>query len=387
MAWYNSAIHAVGNVVGPAAVGLGTVEDYLTPGKGSGTLTDVGHAITSGSSTANNFGAINPFVRGSVFSVAPSPTTGGGSTTQQSQPQYQGGGDQTGGTYSQGQYYNPYTGSYTSSAPSGPSASDLAQYDLAIGQYENQLPSIDRQLGIAQGNVNTQYGQKNNELQSAYDSAHNQYNQNTTQNQQQFVSNKNQVRDTASAGLRGLLRTLGAYGGGGTDADYARNVVAQSAARQNSGAGETFGQNQQGLDTSWGTYGIQHGNEQKQLDDWRTQQLNSAEQTSLTTKQSVLNTLANLRAQRAGGNTATATQALQDANGLQTKIDSLGALNPTYTGQASVYKAPDVASYTVNPNAQVQVAQNANDSLTSPWLNSLLGKDKKQQAQQYAPAF
>lgn len=266
----------------------------------------------------------------------------------------------------------------------GPSASDLAQYDLAISQYENQLGRLPAQFDIARGNIDRQYGTSANELQSGYNQAQQQYGQNTTQNQQSYLSNKNQVRDTASAGLRGLLRTLGAYGaGGGSDQQYGTNVVATQAARQNAGAGETFGQNQQQLDSSWGNYGIQHQNERRKLEDWKTGQLQSAEQTSLSSKQSVLQQLATLRAQRAGGNTAVATNALNEANGLQSKIDSLGAMNPTYTGNTPTFQAPDAASYTVDPNAEVDVAENANESITSPYLRMLLGTDKKKQQLAY----
>lgn len=376
-------------------------------------LRDTGHALNAANNIAQygslhapsgaplnsiGMGLINtarsdPNNPATVINAANNGYNVGGSTVNQgSAPKgstvytgWQAGGDQSGGTFNQTQYYDPSTGAYTGTAPgSGPTAADLAQYDLAIGQYENQLGAVDRQLGIAHGNIDSQFGQKSNELQSGYDQAHNQYNQNTTQNQQQFVSNKNQVRDSASAGLRGLLRTLGAYGGGGTDAEYARNIVAQNAARQNSGAGETFGQNQQGLDTSINTFNIQNDNQKKQLNDWHNQQLQSADQTGLSTKQSVLNTLAQLRSQRANGTSAEATAAMQQANALQPQIDQLGAFNPSYTGTTPTYTAPDVSSYTVNPNAQVQVAQNANDSLTSPWLAALLGKDKKQSLQ---PAF
>lgn len=380
MAWYNSAVHAVGNVVGPAAVGIGTVQDYLTPGKGSGTLTDAGHAITSGTSTFNNPSAINPFARGSVFSVAPTPAA---SPTGQ-KPMYDGsvsggGGTNTDGTYNSGQYWDPGTGTYSSTPPV-----DYALLDQAIGQYEGQLGRLPDQLGIAQGNIQRQYGVSSNELQSGYDQGQNTYKQNTTQNQGQYVTNKNMINDTASSGLRGLLRTLGAYGaGGGSDAAYGRNIVATDAARQRSGAGETFGQNQQALDTSFGNFGIEHDNSKRKLEDWRTGQLNGAEQQSLSSKQSILQTLAQLRTQRAGGNTSGASAALAEAGGLQGRIDQLGAINPTYDGKAPVYTAPDAASYAVNPNATTQVAQNAQDSMTNPYLNMLLGK-KKQSLQ---PAF
>lgn len=264
---------------------------------------------------------------------------------------------------------------------SGTTSSDTAQYDQAIGQYQGQLDRLPAQLAIAQGNVNTQATTKGNELQSAYNQAQNTYNQNSGQNSQQYVTNKNQINDTASAGLRGLLRTLGAYGaGGGSDAQFvAPNAVASKAAQDRAGAGQNFGQNQQQLDTSFGNYGIDYGNQKKQLDDWKQQQLNSAEQSSLSSKQSILQQLAQLRSQRDGGSTASAQPYLDQASALQPQIDQLGAFNPTYNGTTPVYNAPSVASYTADPNATTQVDQSGSAGGISPYLQMLLGKNKKQQ--------
>jgi hypothetical protein len=260
-----------------------------------------------------------------------------------------------------------------------------AQYDQAISQYSSLLNNLQNQLGIAQGNVNTQYGQKSNELQSAFDQAKANYGQNTGQNQQQYRSNKNQIQDTASAGLRGLLRTLGAYGAGGSsDALYtAPGAVATQAAQQRAGAGDTFGQNQQNLDTTWNQYAAGADNQKRQLEDWRTGQLNQAQQSSLSNKQSILQKLADLRAQRAGGNTAEATAAMNEANGLQGRIDQLGAFNPTYTGTTPTYTAPSIASYNVDPNATTQVADATADGTPGSYLQMLLGNKKNSKQ----PAF
>lgn len=282
---------------------------------------------------------------------------------------------------------------YSSGGGSGGSSSydpaQIAQFDQGISQYEQQLNRLPTQLGIAQGNINRQFSTSQNELKSGFNQAQNTYNTNTNQNQQQYVTNKNQINDTASAGLRGLLRTLGAYGaGGGSDANYvAPGAVATQASQQRSGAGETFGQNQQGLDTSWGNFGIDYSNQERKLNDWRTQQLNNAESTSLGSKQTLLSKLAELRASRAaaaGGNpTASAQPFLDQINSLQGTIDQLGVLNPTYNGTTPVYNAPDVSSYLVDPNATVQTNQSAMDSVASPYLQMLLGKKRENQARQF----
>lgn len=351
---------------------LNTIAKDAVKYLGTGVQGAVYNGVTNGNWTdiTPGYGAKNVITTQFANATAPSKTVPTYNTQAVPQAQVQ---SDSSTTNNSGQY-DP-----AADAAAKQTAANNAQYDLAISQYEGQLGRLPGQLGIAQGNINTQYGQKANELQSGYNQAQNTYGQNTQQNGSQYIANKNQVRDTASAGLRGLLRTLGAYGaGGGTDQQYGTGLVAQTAAKQASGAGETYGQNQQGLDTSWGNYGNQFNGEKQKLEDWKQSQLQTADQTSTSSKQSILQTLANLRAQRAGGNTAAATAAMNEANGLQSRIDQLGVMNPTYTGNTPVYNAPDVASYTVDPNAQTQVNADAQDSLTAPWLAALLGKDKKQ---------
>lgn len=87
MGFLNSAVHAVGNVVGPALVGAGTAYDYLTPGTGTSKATNTGKAITNPNVTYSNPFASLPGGSGSGFSYGPAP--GGGS-----QPGGQAGGGQ-----------------------------------------------------------------------------------------------------------------------------------------------------------------------------------------------------------------------------------------------------------------------------------------------------
>lgn len=258
----------------------------------------------------------------------------------------------------------------------------IAGFDQAIGTDQNALNRIPTQLGIAQANIAGQYNQKNNELDSSKNQANASYDTSTNSNQQGYRTNKNQIADQASSGLNGLLRTLGAYGAGGSsEAMYnAPQAVAGQASQQRAGAGQNFAQNQSGLDTNWNNFLSSDKNERAKLTDWQTTQNNSAQSQSDTAKQSLLSHLADLvgkRAQAAGGSyTGAAQPYIDQANGLSGTIDNLARMNPTYTGNTPVYSAPSLSSYQVADHGSPTTQVNALDSTTSPYLSLLLGNQK-----------
>lgn len=288
-------------------------------------------------------------------------------------------------------------GVYGSSGGSGYSAPIVNQatidgFNQAIGTDNAALGRLPGQLGIAQGNINSQFTQKQNELNSTKDQSQNSYNTGTNQNQQSFRTNKNQIADQASAGLSGLLRTLGAYGAGGSsEALYnAPQAVAGQASQQRAGAGQNYASNQSGLDTNWNNFLSQDKNERAKLTDWQTQNLNSAQAQSETTKQSLLSHLADLMGKKAeaqgGSYTGAAQPFIDQANALSGQIDQLGALHPTYTGTTPVYSAPSLSSYQVADHGSPTVQTNALTSTTSPsYLSLLMGQQKDKTATPFNP--
>lgn len=269
---------------------------------------------------------------------------------------------------------------YTTATTNPSYSNNIAQYDTAISQTKSAMDRLQNQLGIARDNIGATYRQNSNSLQSGFDRAKNTYNQDAMKNQQSLRSNKNTIVDQASGGLRGLMRTLGAYNAlGGSDMANASRAVQDEATRQNNGAGYTFAQNQQALDTNWGNYQEEAKSRRQQLDDWQTQQMNNAQAQSEATKQSLLNKLAELVSQRAayaGGNSRAAAQPyLDQANELSASIDNLSRLNPTYTGAVPIYNAPALSTYNTGGGAGITIGGNAPAS-NSPILNYLLGLDK-----------
>lgn len=272
----------------------------------------------------------------------------------------------------------------SSSGASGPvyDKNVAGQFDTAINTTQNALNRLPTQLEIAQGNINTQYNTNKNELDTTRKNAENSYGTSTTQNKQNYRTDKNQIADTASNGLRGLLRTLGAMGAGGSSEGrfVAPQAVTEQATIERSGAGQNFAQNQQSLDTNWNNFLGEDANSRKKLDDWKTQQSDNVTSQSKTTKQTLLSKLADLVGQKAaytGGNYNVAAQPFIDqANALSGEIDNLAKINPTYTGTTPVYNAPTLGSYTVDPNAQVST-QNAVEQSATPFLSLLLNSRNK----------
>lgn len=299
------------------------------------------------------------------------------------------GGMQVAETFNPGTLAPTATGSggvtyYSGGAAPAVDQQALAQYDQSLGILDQNLGRLGVQLDIAKGNVNRNADTKVNELTTAKKSNEGNYKTSSTQNQQSLRTNRNAIMDQQSAGLRGLMRQLGAYGAVGSDMQVAGGTVQDVASQQNSGAGQTFAQNQQGLDTNWNNYLSEWANSRKKVDDWRTQQLNDVESQSLTTRQDLLSRRADIAGQRAaaaGGNYAGGAAAnLAEAQGLSGRIDNLGRINPTYDGTAPTYTAPELSSYMAPEQAQMSSELGAFGN--NPAAARLLGLQQEERRRQ-----
>lgn len=286
---------------------------------------------------------------------------------------------------------NVTSGSATTSSSSGGTPVNLAMYDPSIAQQQSALGRTDNQQSIGVANADTAYNQALNQLNQQKALDNQTYNANTNSTKQDFVSAKNTIGANAGNSLNSLLRLLGAHGAGGGSAALisAPGAVAQQATQQRTGASNTYGKNLQSLDINWGNYlnsfnqnvsaqGIKHQND-----------VNAAIASADKTRVDTLNSLADLLGKRAsiqGGNANAAAQPyLNQANAFSGQYDDLQRATPVPQVAPLVYNAPDLANYTVNPNAAptVQGQAQAND-YTSPYLAALLGK--KQQSTAAAPA-
>lgn len=358
MSFLSGLTHIVGNVAAPVAQGVGAV----LPGSEGDRLSSIGKAISNPNVTYS--GTVNP--------LAITNANGAGwTTTSASAGQNQNTGMP--GNTPTNTTTNP---TYTTTNNNTMTAAQQAANNQAIDLANYNLNLLPQQLQTALGNVQHSYDQQGNELQSGFDAAKQSYDQNTNQNGQQFVANKNTILNEASHGLSGLLRLLGQHGAGGSSAvDMANNAVAQHAAQERSGAGQTFGQNQQALDTNFNTYSTGFDNAKQKLADWLTEQQNNARTQSESSRQDILSKLAGLQS-----NAASAQPYVDQIKASAQNVANLASFNPTYTGTTPTYTAPDVASYTVNQAGNPTLGAPGNNTGASA-LSYLLGLGKDKQAQ------
>lgn len=273
----------------------------------------------------------------------------------------------------------------TSGGTSSWTSQDQAAYDQGIAIANTNLGRLPTQLDTARGNIDTQFGVKQNEIDSSLEQAQTNFQGGQTQNQQQRVTNNNQINQQAQGGLRALLRQIGASGGGGGSAYLysAPQIVGEAAQQDLGGANQNFAQNQRALTSNFDQFKRENEQQGIQLGDWRTEQRQNAKTNYLTNKNNLLNSLAQLNAQRSlatGGDPTAAIQPYIDQiNTNNTSIDELAAFNPQFSGKTPAYQAPNLSQFTLRDNPQIEsTMRNAQGGVT-PYLNLLLGRDDREQ--------
>lgn len=268
---------------------------------------------------------------------------------------------------------------------------DEAAYNQAVASANAGLGRLPTQLDIANHNIFDQRAQKFNQLQSGLNQARDNYGTGVTQNQQQHLGNTNQINQQANTSLHSLLRMLGGMGaGGGSEARYvAPQLVGKQAAVQLGGANQTYSQNAQNLDKTWNNYQNDEKTQEQQLNDWELQQVNQAKAQSDQSRQGILQQLANLAAQRAqamgGSGVAEQQPYINQINQLASEVDQLGRFSPSFSGTTPVYNAPELSSYTLDPAAQAEVQNQAQQAGSStPYLSLLAAQRRDQQQPIYA---
>jgi len=318
-----------------------------------------------------------------------------------------------------------------------------AVYDQGIGDVNSSIGRLGPQFDVLRSNYEGQYnealsrllqGQQRNQTvaekatkqnledynlgktqaQTAYDTT-------KLQTRQDYVGAKNTIGSQAGTALNSLRRLLGSRGAGGGSAYNiaAPQAVARNASIQRSNVGQTFGRNQQALDTSFNTNiaaldtnfnrnkAAQDTALQNYLSDINTQQAglgtqltenkNALQAEINRNKADLLSKLSGLTTQRWAISGLSGTDAvasgqpyLNQANELRSQADQLGRLTPrdinvnlpnyqapAYT-PAPAYQAPDLSSYIVgaNPAPTYQGQPQGNDYF-SPYLAALLGRKRQ----------
>lgn len=261
----------------------------------------------------------------------------------------------------------------------------LAQYDQEIGNVNSAINRLPGQLATGNKNIDTAYNSSYDTLQGQKATGQRDYNTNKNTTAQNFVQAKNTIGSQAGNSLNSLLRLLGARGAGGSLAatQVAPTAVARNATLQRTGEGNTFAQNNQNLDTQWNDFLTGWNTDLQDIGRQRTDSQHSLQAKIDQTKAQLLQNLATLQGQRtdaAGGNAVSAAQPyLDQANSLLSQADSLGTETPVYKTAPHVYTAPNLASYTVNPNAAPVMGNGDSGSLDmlTPYLSLLMGKKQQ----------
>ena len=391
MAWY-------GKVVGGIATGLGTAQDYLTPGSGSGTLTDVGRAMYSDQSTLAYPGAINPFARGSAFKYTPSTSS---TTAPSSVSQYRN--DAVPTTYDQSGNYTQDQ-SYDSQAASDAAerAATLFGIDTGINQANDALGRLDRQAQTGYDNIGREYQDAYNRLMAGKTAAKDQFDRGVVDQTNSYLAKRNQNNQQAANWLMGAQRQLGSVGaGGGSAARYALPYEAQTqAAQQNSAAQATNNQNIGALTANWNKADTDFRNAEGDLQRQREQGTNDYRSRIESQRAELLNTLGTLQGQRAIANGGDFRAAQAAANPYTSRIgailgniDGLAATPAVREQQVSVGR-PDLSQYNFSrPEAAPAPLQDVSigngvapvvteDDRTNPLIAALFGLDQRQN--QYA---
>lgn len=258
----------------------------------------------------------------------------------------------------------------------------LGQYDQAIGNLNKAVDRTGNMLESGYSGIDSSYQNALNQLLLGKNQANTAYDANKLSTGQDFVAAKNTIGSNAGQTLSGLWRLLGARGAGGGSAYRvsAPDAVARDATLQRTEAGNTFGANNQMLDTNWNNYMTGYENERSSAARQREQQREELARSVNQNKANLLQELASLEAQRAqiaGGDSVAASQDYLDrANNILDNVSSYDIRPIEYQTQA--YTAPELSSYVTNANARpVFEGQSPENDYISPYLAALLGRRRQ----------
>jgi hypothetical protein len=262
---------------------------------------------------------------------------------------------------------------------------DLSGYDQSIGTYNSQLDSLTPSLNNAIGGVNNQYQTTLNGLNQNKAQTDQVYGQNKVSNQQDWVGNKNVIKTNTGNTIGSISRLAGTRGASGQSAvDYARLLAAGQGTQQLSGASNTFAKNQQALDQNYGQYTNAYNENVKNAGLERDNGENQAKASNLSSRASLLQSLAGIVNQRtaaSGGHGTDASQPyVSQAQQALAEASRLSAPRPVAAQSNLTYTAPQLASYTANPTTPVAGGEaGAQADTVTPYLSALLGRDKQLQ--------
>lgn len=250
-------------------------------------------------------------------------------------------------------------------------SNDIAEQNAGLSAVDSTRDAGLKNIDEAYGAINGNYGNERSAAATGYTNESN-------DNQLDFQSNKQTSLQNAVQGRRGLFGTLASLGAlSGDGITLANDAVRRGANEDLATAANTFGTNQNGLDTSYHTWQASDKTRQDALDQAaknnRTQVLNDY----YKNQQTYLNNIANDYQDE--GNTGQAKTYIDRASALfpQIATSNVPTINLGYSGGA--YTAPTLSSYVNKANTtSVQSTPGVTNSTFN--IPGLIAANKKQSA-------
>lgn len=259
-------------------------------------------------------------------------------------------------------------------------AAAIAQYSQAINNTQAAINRLPTQLNSGNSAIDASFQNAINALLLSKNQANNSYTGAKQTAATDYVGAKNTIGANAGTTLAGIQRLLGSRGAGGGSAYTiaAPQAVTRAATLQRNDAGNTFGANNQSLDTNWNNFLTDYNNQVSGAGNQRDQQKSTLEQNIDTNRASLLQSIASLAAQKdqaAGGTGVGASQPyLDQANAILDKTANYTVAPINYT--TSAYKAPSLSSYITTPTTPSYNGQAPANDYFSPYLAGLLNPKK-----------
>lgn len=254
----------------------------------------------------------------------------------------------------------------------------ISQYNQAIGNTQSAVDRLGGQQQSGLSAIDASYQNALNSLLLGRNQSQQAYDTSKTQSGLDYVGAKNTIGSQAGSLLNSVQRLLGSRGAGGGSAylQGAPQAVGRNATIQRGDVTNTFGQNQQALDTNWGNYLQGYDNSLNSAKGQKDQATQTLQQSIDTNRANLLQTLAQLTGQRdqaAGGSpTAGAQPFLDQANALLDKTANY--TTAPISVNTNAYQAPSLASYTNPPPTTINSQNQGSNDYFSPYLSALLGK-------------
>lgn len=327
--------------LGHGVSSIGRTYDYITPGSGTSSLTNVGRTLYSGGANGGGGAAQgDPAATASTANSLGVGTNGGTAANTAASP-------------------------YAGDSGSAGSAADIAAYQDQISSLNQLLGQADITQNNGVNSINQGYGNSLAQLQGNNTNVMNQYDTQKTNTTNDYSKAIGQINSNARSGYNSLQALLG---GSGSAADVlAPFAVSQQANSQRGSSADAYAKNLQAVQQGIDAANLNFTNQKKTLDGQKNDQLSkllsSIDQQKIQYQQQLGAANNQLNVAKGGSyatptaNNNAITQLLQQQQGLASQY-----AQPTFTTQDYVAPTTDLAQYQAQA---AQLAGSNNDPSTS----------------------